>query len=399
MASNIDEEDRPGLPRGTVAAVLTPTKPVLASEPVLRQGDTELGRPIQKPLESAPLTVEDRERITAAEEEETRRALAEAEELLASDPALPWLGWFANPIASAFLLGSVGLLGLYLYSQTLNILANLASPQPTWIQYCGYTLLGGMALLVLYAMTRLLLVYVRLRANRQLRIQGLEELHSRTRLRWLAQAKAVEAKTRLEQYLKDFPLQSDREFKQLEHLGFTEEQCRRLVTVRTELLDPAKFATTAEWFATFQERFQSNLDAAAEARITYWSNRAMIVTALSPNSLVDSVSTVYFGFAMLNDLCRVYNLRAGRTGTTVLLSRVFFHAYLSGQVNDFEKLAEEQYEQLFHQGFQVIGFGVSSNVVGKLLGKVGAKATTGYLNRVLLARLGKYACRLLRPVA
>jgi hypothetical protein len=33
-----------------------------------------------------------------------------------------------------------------------------------------------------------------------------------------------------------------------------------------------------------------------------------------------------------------------------------------------------------------------------MLGKVGAKATTGYLNRILLIRLGRYACRLLRPV-
>ena len=35
----------------------------------------------------------------------------------------------------------------------------------------------------------------------------------------------------------------------------------------------------------------------------------------------------------------------------------------------------------------------------KLLGKVGAKATTGYLNRILLIRLGRYGVRLLRPVA
>ena len=47
----------------------------------------------------------------------------------------------------------------------------------------------------------------------------------------------------------------------------------------------------------------------------------------------------------------------------------------------------------------VVGVGVSSNMVGKLLGKVGAKATTGYLNRILLVRLGPATpARLLRPV-
>ena len=47
----------------------------------------------------------------------------------------------------------------------------------------------------------------------------------------------------------------------------------------------------------------------------------------------------------------------------------------------------------------VVGVGVGSNIAGKILGKVGARATTGYLNRVLLIRLGRYAVKLLRPVA
>jgi hypothetical protein len=42
-----------------------------------------------------------------------------------------------------------------------------------------------------------------------------------------------------------------------------------------------------------------------------------------------------------------------------------------------------------------LGWGLAS----KVLGKVGARATTGYLNRVLVIRLGRYATRLLRPVA
>ena len=42
---------------------------------------------------------------------------------------------------------------------------------------------------------------------------------------------------------------------------------------------------------------------------------------------------------------------------------------------------------------------MGAGVAGKVLGKVGAKATTGYLNRLLLIRLGRYSCRLLRPMA
>ena len=117
-----------------------------------------------------------------------------------------------------------------------------------------------------------------------------------------------------------------------------------------------------------------------------------------PDGLYDSLATTYFGFAMVGDLCRVYHLRAGRGGTAVLLGRVFFNSYLAGQVGDWEKLAEDQYDQLFLEACHVAGVGAGTSVVGKVLGKVGAKATTGYLNRVLLTRLGNYACRLLRPV-
>lgn len=398
-----DADDRIGVP------VAGATRPSLAGaprreapdtpEPELRPGDTDLGRPPQVPARAAPLTDDDRRRLREAEEEQALRDLAEAEEMLASDPAvMRWAGWFAHPLAAAFLIGSVGALGLFLYSQVLNVLASLQSVQPTWVQYPGYAALGLLALAVVYAMARLLFLYARLRRNRQLRLRGLEELHSRTRLRWLAHAKTQEARARLEEYVRAYPIDTPKGLKALARVGVTPQTAEELAKVRDELLDPARYASAGEWFGRFRDGFQGRLDAAADARIKYWANRAMLVTAVSPNGLVDGLSTSYFGFAMLADLCRVYNLKAGRTGTTVLLARVFFNAYLAGNLNDLEKLAEDQYDHLFEQGFQVVGVGVSSNVVGKFLGKVGAKATTGYLNRVLLARLGRYACRLLRPM-
>jgi putative membrane protein len=295
------------------------------------------------------------------------------------------------------LLGAAGALGLFLYSQALSILANLAT-LPTAAQYAGYAGLGILAAAVLFSMARLALLYARLQRNRQLRLRGLEELQSRTRLRWLAHAKTAEAKARLEDYLRSYPINTEKERRSLAKVGVTAEAAAELAKVRDELLDPARYASAGEWFARFQHAFQGKLDAVADGRVSYWSNRAMIVTAVSPNGMVDSLSTSYFGFSMIADLCRVYHLKAGRTGTAVLLARVFFNAYLSGQINDVEKLVEEQYDHVFQQGLHVVGAGVGSNVAGKFLGKVGAKATTGYLNRVLLSRLGKYACRLLRPV-
>ena len=391
------DDERIGLARGPLPRVRLQPPEVAPTYPGPREGDYGLGRAPQVPVPTSAISDEDRRREREADEGDARRELAEAEELLAADPAVVrWAGVFAHPLAAAFLLGSVGVLGLSLYSQVLSILANIAT-QPAWAQYAGY---GGLALLtacVVTAMLRLALMYAQLRRNRQLRLAGLEELHARTRLRWLVNAKVNEARGLLTAYVTTYPLEKNA--RKLARLGMTPEVATRLESARAELTDDARFASSNVWFDRFRASFQAPLDELAEARIKYWSNRAMVVTALSPNGLIDTLSTGYFSFAMLTDLCRVYHLRAGRSGTAVLLGRVFFNSYLAGQLNDLESVIEGQTDQVFEQGLQIVGVGMGAGVAGKVLGKVGAKATTGYLNRLLLIRLGRYSCRLLRPMA
>lgn len=387
----------PAAARADDAAASSHESPAAAEVNSLRPGDSELGRPPQIPREMSPLTAADRQKLAEAENQQALRELAEAEELLVSDPALGGLGWFAHPLAGALLLGAAGALGLYLYAQLVAILGHLAL-QPVAVQIAGYTLLGLFSAAVATAILRIVYLYVRLRRNQQIRIEGLRELQNRTRLRWLALAKTREARERLETYLRDYPLETPRRNRG-PALALSDERRKTLLSVRGELLDPNRLTTSGEWFDQFRLRFQAVLDQTAQERIHYWANRAMLVTAVSPNSFIDSMATAYFSFAMLADLCQVYHLKAGRTGTIVLLGRVFFNAYLAGNLNDIEKIAEDQYDHLFSQGFQVLGIGVSSQVASQFLGKVGAKATTGYLNRLLLMRLGRYACRLLRPIA
>ena len=392
-----DDDFRIGVPTPGRTAVAPPERP---DDPdlELRPGETELGRPPQVAKDLAPLSPEELKALKLLDEEQAARDLAEAELLLASDPTgLGWLGWFGSPLAFAFLLGMAGVFGIFLFNQTVSLLNALAQ-QPEWAQYVGYSGLGLFAFCVLYAFVRFLFIYFRLRENRQLRVKGIEELSRRTRLRWLAAAKSAEAREQIETYLRTFPMNTEKERKTLRQIGLSDEAQVRLKVARDELLDPDKFASTEQWFARFRDHFQRELDAAAETRIKYWASRIWVVTAVAPNAVVDSGATLFYTFSLLSDLCQVYNLRAGRAGTAVLLGRVFFNAYLAGQGTEWEKLAEDQYDQLFHEAMNVVGVGVSSNVVGKLLGKVGAKATTGYLNRILLIRLGRYASRLLRPV-
>ncbi len=410
MNAHDDDDLRIGVPTAGRSAATARLDPVQKSteyrstgvmtDPTveLRPGETELGRPPQIPADLAPLSADELAQLKLLDEEQAERELAEAELLLASDPTgLGWLGWFGSPLAFAFLVGTAGVFGIFLFNQAVSLLNALAS-QPLWAQYVGYAGLGLFGVCVLYSFLRFFLLYLRLRENRQLRVRGVAELSRRTRLRWLASAKSAEARGQIETYLNTFPMSTEKERKVLKGLGLNDELQTRLAAIRVELLDHDKFASTEQWFAHFRDGFQSQLDIAAESRVKYWASRIWVVTAVAPNAVIDSGATLFYTFSMLSDLCQIYNLRAGRTGTAVLLGRVFFNAYLAGQGTEWEKLAEDQYDQLFHEAMKVVGMGVSSNMIGKMLGKVGAKATTGYLNRILLIRLGRYACRLLRPV-
>lgn len=403
-----DDDFRIGVPGAGRAAVAPPPNgspagltPARAPEPEpeLRPGETELGRPPQIPADLGELSAAEQRALKLLEDEQAARDVAEAELLLASDPTgMGWLGWFGSPLAFAFLLGAVGVFGVFLFNQTASLLQTLAAVQEDWIRWTGYAGLAVFGACVLYSFLRLAFIYARMRENRQLRVQGIKELSNRTRLRWLAAAKTNEARKQIETYLQTYPIETEKDRRALAALGLTDEAVARMKAVRAELLDPDKFASTDQWFARYRDGFQSVIDNAAEGRTKYWAARIWVVTAVAPNAVIDSGATLFYTFSMLSDLCQLYNLRAGRTGTAVLMGRTFFNAYLAGQGTEWEKLAEEQYDQLFHEAMNVVGVGVSSNVAGKIFGKVGAKVTTGYLNRVLLVRLGRYAARLLRPV-
>jgi putative membrane protein len=390
----------PGVNRAAVAPTAPPArKPEPESPPELRPGETELGRPPQVPSDLAPLSAADLVALKLLDDEQAARDVAEAEMLLASDPTgLGWLGWFGTPMAFAFLMGMTGVFGVFLFNQTASLLQTLAAVQEDWIRYTGYAGLALLGMCVLYSFLRFLFIYVRLRENRQLRVKGIRELSKRTRLRWLAAAKSAEARRQIETYLQTYPIETEKDRRQLAGLGLTDDAIARLKVVRAELLDHDKFASTDQWFHRFRDGFQSVIDEAADRRTKYWASRIWVVTAVAPNAVIDSGATLFYTFSMLSDLCQLYNLRAGRAGTAVLMGRTFFNAYLAGQGTEWEKLAEDQYDQLFHEAMNAVGVGVSANMVGKVVGKVGAKVTTGYLNRVLLIRLGRYAARLLRPV-
>jgi uncharacterized membrane protein YcjF (UPF0283 family) len=322
-------------------------------------------------------------------EDELRRAA----EMMNSEPTVFGLpSILGHPLVGLVLLAAGGLLGLFMFNQVASAVTAI-NTLPETVRWAGWAFFGLLAFAVLYAMLRLTFLYLRLRRNKQLRLQGLIELEKRTHLRWLINAKRHEAYTQLEAYVREFPAETDKERKRLAAVGLSGEDLNALVTAREKLLDRDRWGDTEAWFDGFKNTFQTKLDEAAARRVSYWARRTAFATAVAPNALADTGLTLYFSFAMLADLCTIYNLRAGRLGTMVILSRVFFNSYLAGQLSEMEGWTADQIQQLVEPHLPT-----SELVLGKVFSKLGAKASAGAVNYLLLSRLGKYGCRMLRPV-
>jgi uncharacterized membrane protein YcjF (UPF0283 family) len=380
--------------RPTIAPLPEPL-PFQRAEPARfepRPGDLDEG---EARLRQAPVTLDEPKpgelpkELTPLEEE-----LQRATELMASEPTVFGLpSIFGHPLVGLVMLAAAGLLGLFMFNQVASAITAI-NTLPETVRWAGWGFFGLLTLAVAYAIVRLTILYVRLRRNKQLRLQGLVELEKRTHLRWLINAKRHEAYTQLETYLREYPAETDKERKKLTAIGVTGDDLYALVRGREKLLDRDRWADTDAWFDGFRDTFQAKLDEAAARRVSYWARRTAFATAVSPNALADTGLTLYFSFALLADLCTIYNLRAGRLGTMVLLTRVFFNSYLAGQLNEMEGWTADQIQQLVEPHLPT-----SELVLGKVFSKLGAKASAGAVNYLLLTRLGKYGCRMLRPVA
>jgi putative membrane protein len=391
------DESPPLLPQAPLKPGMPPVPaslPFQRAEPARfepRPGDLDEGeaRLPQAPTSLDALKPGELPRELTPLEDELRRAA----ELMASEPTVFGLpSILGNPLVGLVMLAAAGLLGLFLFNQMASAITAI-NTLPETIRWAGWGFFGLLSFAVLYAVVRLTILYLRLRRNKQLRLKGLIELERRTHLRWLINAKRDEAHSQLEAYLREYPTESDKDRKRLTRVGLSGDDLYVLVRSREKLLDRDRWGDTDAWFDGFRDTFQSKLDEAAARRVGYWARRTAFASAVSPNALADTGLTLYFSFALLADLCTIYNLRAGRLGTMVLLTRVFFNSYLAGQLNEMEGWTADQIQQLVEPHLPT-----SELVLGKVFSKLGAKASAGAVNYLLLSRLGKYGCRMLRPV-
>jgi len=355
--------------------------------------NTHLGVPSSLPEAVEPLAERDLRALEQRRERLERQKEAEAEHRLEEELAksrhfvrIP--DFIFHPTVVLFLIIAAGLFALFAVSQTASTLAALKE-LPTALQYVAWASLLVILGAVIYAALRLGFSYLRLRRNRQVPLPGLCELARRTELHHAVRRKQWEATNQLKDYLNDYALEGRSTQTFLRDCGLDEDAMRELSAWKKRLLESDGFADSESWLHDFRHSFQCHLDRAAAKRRAYCARRTAIKTAISPNPLVDSLITLYYGYTLISDLCRIYRLRSGGIGTALIMGHVFVNAYLAGKADEGEEITESFVESLF---------GTGGKLAAEVGGKVISKGAAGAFNYMLMHRLGRTATGLLRPV-
>ncbi len=362
-------------------------------EPEIRSHDDGFAHANPLPQQITPISAEELAALDMQRFQQEWQQLANDELLALSRES--WENRLFGTFPKTILFLLIAVFAIFIINQFQSILVQLFQSPPLW-QWLGGSLLALFSGMIVYSIARLIGFYYRLKKNSPISWKMLQELEERKQIRsQIVHEQWKSAWERIRDYLQNYPCETtspNKNSSPLVAFALPRDKFEQLTNKREELLDPNRFRGEPIAIRNFVEDFQGLLDQIAEQRINYWAKRCALSTAISPRSLIDSLATLYCGFSLMGDLCKIYQLRANRIGTIQLLSKVFFYSYLSGQVNELESLTSSQINEILpgHSSWALLSSGI--------VGKIGARVGEGIFNYYLIRRLGFSACQLLRMV-
>lgn len=406
------------------AEALRSSMPEKETSEQVREGDTGEGHP---PAQSDEVRVIPEGESQKFEEQQAEALKAETDklfqDLLESD------GWkIPKPLQNVVtltLLVIAAVLGIYTVNQSVTFLQTL-STLPIWAQVTASLCMLTFGVIIGFVLLQIVHALLKLRTSPRINNAAIKKLRERQRLQQIASQHQVEAQAELHTYLKDYSLgpKTHREFQEI---GMTTKEWENLSQVREELIDPNRPIAASDWIEEFQDHFQATLVTCAKRRIRVYSRRIGLGTAASPIPLIDRMIVLYGTLSMIKELCSLFNLKPAYGQSLTILSQSIIQTYLSG-------IAQESLEATagsamdFHselaaknatEAAQSVSSSASdaaldttgaSNAVsdiaidtvgtsaGALIGFVGAKASEGTLNGLLIYRLGNKTIKMLKLV-
>lgn len=288
-----------------------------------------------------------------------------------------------------------GLAGVLLGTQLIEAIQILAT-WPTWLQVIGWLALGTCCLLLLWSLGRLLWFVARFRQNRPIARRLLDE---REHLHELAKHAHAAAREQLGGFMREYPLDDAGQLAFLRIWGLSDRDVEMMRRKRADLLAPGNLQDSRSWQESFETCFLVPLDTSATKIIRRYALLTATKTAISPWALLDMAIVIYMGTSMLGSLCRVYQLRAGPLDMVYLFGLVMGQSFFAGEIEEHsEEIASSLMEAISTALHGVAGDSSSLDLLLPGMGKLAGKAGQGIANGLLLNRIGRNACKLLRPL-
>lgn len=298
-------------------------------------------------------------------------------------------------ILTGTVLAVVALILLVIALITLTqfvVLYNEIRILPEWMRPIGYVLLVLLAVLIGYFGVRIAIIYVKLRVSPRLSLAA-DDLKRRDQIHSdIQEQRLANARSTLRSYLEDYRFTPGKK-RQLQSLTLEPATLDRLESIRHTLISDRAVSDDQEWIRRYQSEFLEPLDATAErfARRMIW--RAVVGTAAIPGGALDTIAVLILSYRLVEGLCTIYNVRAGRWETTVILTHVMVNLLTASQAEEVGEELGEQATSLLDASFTT----VSGAIAGLARPFVG-RAAEGGANGMLLWRLSVRTQRYLRPI-
>ena len=347
------------------------------------------GTPPQVPVnKTSPPNGEDDEEDEDEDESDPRQA----EEMTVSR----FLGYFiSNPVLVAFFVLCLTIFAIIILSELFKFIQAVQSA-PFLFQMAGVVVGSGLAIAFVWAAARLVMTYRLFVISPQVQLDQIRDPYSRAIIRKKVANKAnkqvEEGYQALVTLVREYPIEDPKQIKLLRMAGMTEAE---EVKFKKDIADlkESDSAGRSKWIEDCDSLFVKKIDDFASQRVSDYSKRVGIKTALCPTGFLDALIVIVNSFLLVEELCRLYNVRANWRNSAFLAARLVFNTFISAKL---EKSLDNTAN--FFSDELALASTSLGNAFSKLFLGVGKRMVEGAFNYFLIKRLGHATMRYLRPI-
>lgn len=298
---------------------------------------------------------------------------------------------FSNPVLVAFFVLCLTIFAFIILSEFFKFIQAVQSaPYP--FQVIGVVVVSILAIALVWAAARLVMTCRQFVISPQVQLDQIRDPQSHTITRE-QNTKQVEAGYQaLLTLVKKYPIEDSKQIELLRLAGMTEAEKVKFIKDIGDL-KKTDFAGKSKWIEDCDRLFVKKIDDFASQRVWDYSIRVGIKTALCPTGLLDALIVIVNSLLMVEELCRLYNVRANWWNSAFLTARLVFNIFISAKLErNLDNIANSFSDEL----------ALASSNLGNELSKcflgVGKRTVEGAFNYFLIKRLGHATMRYLRPI-